>query len=157
MLTALTLRALKYFCVNHGDQRNFSIWNHHKCLCYSFYRFIWIPMLCVYAHCKLFYSYSAVLDFRRQNLKSTDVRFWRLKSIPALQRLRYKYLCHAVIDIWPGWPERTISTVMQNRARPTERAKCADVSVHLGHHSYIKICYCVVFWGHWRPFLRWGT
>ena len=30
------------------------------------------------------YSYSAGIDFSRQNLTSTDVRFWRLMSIPAL-------------------------------------------------------------------------
>ena len=29
-------------------------------------------------------SYSAGIDFSRQNLTSTDVRFWRLKSIAAL-------------------------------------------------------------------------
>ena len=29
--------------------------------------------------------YSAGVDFSRQNLTSADVRFWRLKSIPALQ------------------------------------------------------------------------
>ena len=28
--------------------------------------------------------YSAGIDFRRQNLTSVDVRFWRLKSTPAL-------------------------------------------------------------------------
>ena len=28
--------------------------------------------------------YSAGIDFRRQNLTSVDVRFWRLKSNPAL-------------------------------------------------------------------------
>ena len=28
--------------------------------------------------------YSAGIDFGRQNLTSVDVRFWRLKSIPAL-------------------------------------------------------------------------
>ena len=41
-------------------------------------------MLWVYGHYKYFYSYSAGIDFSRQNLTSTDVRFWRLKSIPAL-------------------------------------------------------------------------
>ena len=30
------------------------------------------------------YSYSAGIDISRQILTSTDVRFWRLKSIPAL-------------------------------------------------------------------------
>ena len=29
-------------------------------------------------------SYSAGIDFGRQNLTSVDVRFWRLKSTPAL-------------------------------------------------------------------------
>ena len=32
----------------------------------------------------IFCSFSTGIDFRRQNLSSTDVRFWRLKSIPAL-------------------------------------------------------------------------
>ena len=31
-----------------------------------------------------FNPYSAGIDLRRQNLTSVDVRFWRLKSIPAL-------------------------------------------------------------------------
>ena len=45
-------------------------------------------MLRVYDHYKMFvYSYSAGIDFRRQNLTSADVRFWRLKSIPVLQGL----------------------------------------------------------------------
>ena len=35
-------------------------------------------------------SFSAGIDFRRQNLTSTDVRFWRLKSIPALKGLSYR-------------------------------------------------------------------
>ena len=30
--TILTLKAMKYFYINNGDQRVFSIWNHHKCL-----------------------------------------------------------------------------------------------------------------------------
>ena len=32
--------------------------------------------------------FSAGTDFRRQNLTSIDVRFWRLKSIPALKELQ---------------------------------------------------------------------
>ena len=31
-----------------------------------------------------FNPYSAGIDFSRQNVTSVDVRFWRLKSIPAL-------------------------------------------------------------------------
>ena len=33
---------------------------------------------------KDFNPYSAGIDFSRHNLTSTDVRFWRLKPIPAL-------------------------------------------------------------------------
>ena len=50
----------------------------------SFFRSIWIPMLWVYGQSKYFYFYSAGIVFSRQNLPSRDVRFWRLKSIPAL-------------------------------------------------------------------------
>ena len=50
----------------------------------SFFRFIWIPMLWVYGYYTYFYSYSAGIDFSCQNMASRDVRFWRLKSIPAL-------------------------------------------------------------------------
>ena len=53
----------------------------------SSFWFIWIPMLWVYDHYNYFKSYSAENDFRRQNLTSTDVRFWRLKSVPALWEL----------------------------------------------------------------------
>ena len=50
----------------------------------SSFRFIWIPMLWVYDLKTYFKPHSAGNDFSRQNLASTDVRFWRLKSIPAL-------------------------------------------------------------------------
>ena len=39
------------------------------------------------ANRNIFYFYSAGIDFSRQNLTSTDVRFCRLKSIPALEGL----------------------------------------------------------------------
>ena len=32
VISILTLKALKYFCINHRDQSFFSIWHHHKCL-----------------------------------------------------------------------------------------------------------------------------
>ena len=37
---------------------------------FSSFRFIWIPMLCVYGHCKLLYSYNEGIDFRRHNVTS---------------------------------------------------------------------------------------
>ena len=46
--------------------------------------FIWIPMLWVYDHYKYVYSFSAGIDFSRQNLTSIDVGFRRIKSILAL-------------------------------------------------------------------------
>ena len=49
-----------------------------------FFWFIWMPMLWVYGSYKYVYSYSAGIVIRRQHLTSTDVRFWRLKLIPAL-------------------------------------------------------------------------
>ena len=36
-----------------------------------------------------FNTYSAGIDFRRQYLTSVDVRFWRLKSILALNEFKY--------------------------------------------------------------------
>ena len=38
----------------------------------------------VFSENKFFNSYSAGIDFSRQNQTSVDVRFWRLKSVPAL-------------------------------------------------------------------------
>ena len=55
----------------------FSISGHHKCV--SSFCFIWIPMLCVYGHYIFANSFSGEIVFRRQNLTSTDVIFWRLK------------------------------------------------------------------------------
>ena len=65
----------------------------------SSFCFIWIPMLWVYGHYKLFNSFSAGTDFRRQNLTSKDVRFWRLKTVPALKGL----LCLAGLSIICQW------------------------------------------------------
>ena len=64
----LTINALKYFCIKHGDQR-------------FFFQFeIIINVLLITCAMGLqplpiVYSFSAGIDFRRQNLTSTDVRF----------------------------------------------------------------------------------
>ena len=44
---------------------------------------MWIPMSWVYGHKKYFYSYSAGIDFRRQNTK-VDPRAVRVKSAELL-------------------------------------------------------------------------
>ena len=42
--------------------------------------------------------FSVGVAFRRQNLMSTDVRYWRLKSTPAL--LGLKGVCHITSGIY---------------------------------------------------------
>ena len=50
--------------------------------------FIWIPMLWFYSRYKYFIFFSVGSDYRRQDLTSTDVRFWRLNTLPALWGFR---------------------------------------------------------------------
>ena len=57
----------------------------------SSFWFIWIPVLWVYGHHK--YFYCAGIDFSCQNMTSTNVRFWRLKLIPALWGLKGHFSC----------------------------------------------------------------
>ena len=61
-------------------------------------RFIWIPMLLVYGRYKYLNYFSVGNDFIRQNLTSTDVRFWRIKSFPALKGLNYIILFYKLSD-----------------------------------------------------------
>ena len=51
-----------------------------------------MPMLWVYGHHKYVYPFSAGVYFIRQNLTSTDVRFWRIKSVPVLKGLHINTL-----------------------------------------------------------------
>ena len=62
----------------------FSTWNIIHVLFRSFC-FLWISMLRVYGHYKKHDFFSVGVNFRRQNLTSVDVRFWRLKTIPTLK------------------------------------------------------------------------
>ena len=47
-----------------------------------------IPMIWIYGHQNLLYSFSAEGIYGRQNLTSIDVGFWRLKTVPALKGLK---------------------------------------------------------------------
>ena len=60
--------------------------------------FIWIPMLWVYGHYKYVNSFSAGIVFIGQNLTSTGVRFWHIKTVPALKRLIQ--LCGCLYFSW---------------------------------------------------------
>ena len=72
----LTLKALKYFFINHGDHLFFQFEIVINVLV-SCFRLIWIPMLCVYNHCRYnCYSFSSGTDFRRQNMRPSR---WKCK------------------------------------------------------------------------------
>ena len=91
-LKGLTLTTLKYICINHGDHRvnwymQFEIIIN---ILVSSFRFVWIPMLSTTVIMGMrpwsfFYFFRAGIVFIRQNLTSTDVRFWRIKTVPALK------------------------------------------------------------------------
>ena len=53
------------------------------------------------------YSFSAGIDFSRQNLTSVDVRFWRLKSVPALTGLTGQSARYFILFCfcWQLWDE----------------------------------------------------
>ena len=62
----------------------------------SYFPILWKLILWNNGHCKYIYSYCAGIDFRRQNLTSTDVRFRRLNLIPALYGL-------SIANRWTLW------------------------------------------------------
>ena len=67
-------------------------------------RFIWIPMFRVYGNYIFLNYFSAGTNFGRQNLTSMDVRFWHLKTVPALKSLRL-----SVVDMRHACARRTTS------------------------------------------------
>ena len=79
---------LKYICINHGEQRVFFFnLKSSEMSLLAFSASVETLMLWVYGHYKLL-----VLSVRGTSLdvgiwESIDVRFWRLKSVPALKGL----------------------------------------------------------------------
>ena len=64
--------------------------------------------------------YSAGIDFRRQNLTSTDVRFWGLNSIPALWKLNYFYWPYThTIGIQMSQKELAMTVMMISNRKKT--------------------------------------
>ena len=67
----------------------------------SSFRCVRIPMLWVNDHLKYlnlkYLNFSAGTVFIRQNLTSTDVRFWRIKTVPALEVLEDT---HIILFFW---------------------------------------------------------
>ena len=88
----LTLKTLRYFCINHGDQRIFFQFEIMINVLFRCFRFVLIPMLWVYKHYKFCNSVRAGIVFIRQNLRSAYVRFCPLKTVLALKGL--------IISMW---------------------------------------------------------
>ena len=63
----------------------FSIWNHHKWHIGNSFCFIWIPLQKAFV--LQFFQEPTGIDFRPQNLKSSDVRFCRQMTVFALKEL----------------------------------------------------------------------
>ena len=72
--------------------------------------FPWFSSIFSHTQYHLFNSFSVGIDFRRQNLTSIDVRFWHLKSVPALKGLNIPELvlikCSFQNGLWL-WPSVT--------------------------------------------------
>ena len=75
------IKALKYFYRNQESKVFLILKSSSKLV---FFRFIWISMSWVYSNYKYFTLLVLGTVFGCQILTSTDVRFWRLKSISAL-------------------------------------------------------------------------
>ena len=71
------------FYANHEDQKVFE-YNIIINVLVSYFCFIWIPMLWIYGHYNYFYSYSAGIDLRRQNLKSTQTSEYDSRAVSGI-------------------------------------------------------------------------
>ena len=73
--------------------------NYQKCL--SSFRLIWMCMLWVNPRpLYIFHFFQCGVAFRRGNLMSTDVRFWCLKTFPALKELNGYYWLYIHYSRW---------------------------------------------------------
>ena len=95
-LYPLTIKALTYFCKKHEEKGLFQLEFIINILV-SFFWFIWIPMLWIYGHYKYYNSFSVGTVFIRQNLTSTDVRLWRIKTVPAVKGINTKRLANIAL------------------------------------------------------------
>ena len=73
----------------------FPICNHHNCLSLIFPLHLNTYVMAL-RHYKYFFCFSAGIVFIRQNLTSSDVRFWRINTVPALKGLNiYTITCYS--------------------------------------------------------------
>ena len=59
----------------------------------------------------MFHSFSAGTVFIRQDLTSSDVRFWRIKTVPALKRLTFKATLVTDLVYVERWKETPLPLV----------------------------------------------
>ena len=97
-------------------------------------RYVWFPGVTHDAdsyyfadHVYIINPFSAGIDFRRQNLTSADVRFRRLKSIPALKK--YRFIISMVIQMTQKKLTKTFMMISNWKNTFVSRV-------------YIKICRC---------------
>ena len=87
----LTFTKLNYFCINHGDHGDQRVVFKFEIIINVFvtYKlsFICILILWVYGNYTYFNPFSAGTVFIHQNLTSTDVRFWCIKTVSVLKGL----------------------------------------------------------------------
>ena len=82
----LTLKPLKYFVSTKETKGLYSIWNHHKCLIWLYLHHLNTYVMCLRL-IDIFIFFSVGIIFMCQNLMSTDVGLWRIKTVPALKEL----------------------------------------------------------------------
>ena len=99
------------------------------------------------------YSFSTGIDFRRQDLTSTDVRFWRLKSAPALKGSYHLVWGDQILGYWAfispvGLPELIVWGLPR---LPTARHSvnwevAGNLSYAFSEHSVSKGRVCLSGW-----------
>ena len=112
------------------------------------FRFIRIPMLWVFGYYECIYSFGAGTDFIRQNLTSTDVRFCRIKTVPALKGLITLHLFYIAPknSLWCHW-HRPFYYINQ---RPKILSELGGIGPTICHvnvthgNACIAFCICII-------------
>ena len=118
----------------------FSIWNHHKCLRSSFES----PYYWSTAIRNICNSFSAGTFFRRQNLTSLDVRFWRLKTVPALKGLIYLFRVITLIAHWLSSVKQV--SLSYTKLRAWETGLYTESLFGITVRYYVTVCCMTLIW-----------
>ena len=107
------------FCINYGDQRIFSIWNHHKCFSYIFL----------------------------VHLNTYVMGLWSLEIFLLLQCEGPKYVVFTYKQFMTGYYDRIIAVFkwpLQSRSRRGHVARDTDRENEneVDQQRYLIVCYC---------------